>query len=74
MQIELTTEQEAQLSQMAALEGKATEDLAREVLARSIAAEANFLDAVRIGQEEADRGDLLEPSAVWAKVEESLRF
>lgn len=73
MQIELTAEQEVQLSQLAAKEGKTADELAHEVFARGLVTEAHFFEAVRIGQEEADSGDLLEPSAVWAQVEESLQ-
>jgi len=72
MQISLTREQEAQLSQIAAQEGKAEDELAREVFSRGLAAEAHFLAAIGIGQEAALRGDFIEQPAVWAAIEQVL--
>jgi predicted transcriptional regulator len=72
MQISLTIEQEAQLSQIAAQEGKTADELAQEVFSRGLAAEAKFLAAVRVGQDAARRGDFVEQSDVWAGVEQVL--
>ena len=73
MQITLTAEQEVQLSQMAAHEGKAADELAREVFSRGLAAESHFISAVKIGQDAALRGDFVEQSAVWAEIETVLQ-
>jgi predicted transcriptional regulator len=73
MQIDLTAEQEAQLSEIAAHEGKGADELAREVFSRGLAAEAHFIAAVKIGQEAASRGDFVEQSEIWAGVEQILR-
>lgn len=43
MEISLTTEQEAQLSHIAALEGKGADVLAREVFLRGLQVEANLV-------------------------------
>jgi predicted transcriptional regulator len=72
MQLTLTHEQEAQLSQIAAVEGRHADDLAREVFSRGLAAEAHFLEAVKLGQEAARRGDFVTSNEVWAGVEEEL--
>jgi predicted transcriptional regulator len=72
MQISLTHEQEAQLSQIAAQEGKPADELAREVFSLGLAAEAKFLAAVKIGQDAARCGDFVEHSDVWAGVEQVL--
>jgi len=72
MQITLTHEQEAQLSQIAEQQGKGADELAREVFSRGLAAETHFLKAVKIGQEAARRGDFVEQSEVWAGVEQVL--
>jgi len=72
MQLTLTYEQEAQLSQIAAVEGKHADDLAREVFSRGLAAEAHFLAAVKAGQEAARRGDFISHAEVWAGVEQAL--
>ncbi len=73
MQITLTAEQEVQLSQMAAHEGKAADELAREVFSRGLAAEAHFLSAVKLGQGAALRGDFIEQSALWSDIEAALQ-
>jgi predicted transcriptional regulator len=73
MQIHLTAEQEAQLSQLAAEEGKNTDELAREVFSRGLAAEAHFIAAVKIGQDAARRGDFVEQPQVWADIERILQ-
>jgi hypothetical protein len=73
MQINLTAEQEAQLSQIAPHEGKGADELAHEVFSRGLAAEAHFLAAVKHGQDAARRGDFVEPSEVWAGVEQILK-
>jgi predicted transcriptional regulator len=72
MQISLTREQEAQLSRIAAQEGKPADELAREVFSRALASEAKFLAAVKMGQDAAARGDFIEQSDVWAGVEQVL--
>jgi hypothetical protein len=43
MQIDLTAEQEAQLSRLAAQEGKGVDELAREVLLRVLDSEARLI-------------------------------
>jgi hypothetical protein len=73
MQITLAADQEVQLSQMAAHEGKATGELAREVFSRGLAAEAHFLSAVELGQDAARRRDFVEPSSLWTEIETILR-
>jgi predicted transcriptional regulator len=73
MQISLTAEEEVQLSQLAAQEGKATEDLAHEVFSRGLAAEAHFHAAVKLGQDAARRGDFVDQADVWTGVEDALR-
>ena len=75
MQIELTSEQEVQLSQIAAGEGKDAEEIAREIftLGLEAAAGAKFQSAVKIGQDAARGGDFMEPAEAWAGVEAALQ-
>jgi len=61
MEIYLTPEQEAQLSQLAAQEGKGEGEVAR------------FISAVKAGREAALRGEFVEQSEVWAGVESVLQ-
>jgi predicted transcriptional regulator len=73
MEIYLTPEQESQLSQLAAQEGKGEVEVAREVLSRGLAAEAGFISAVKVGREAVLRGEFVEQSEVWAGVESVLQ-
>ena len=73
MELKLTPEQETQLSEVARLEGKATEQLAQELFSHALSEEARFLAAVEEGREAARRGFFLEPDEVWARVEQVLQ-
>ena len=72
MEVQLSSEQAAQLSRMAALAGRSVDDLAREAVDRYLAEEARFHAAVQAGREEADRDDFIPTSEVWAAVEREL--
>lgn len=73
MTIQLTAEQEARLSQIAAQAGRGVEDLAREAVDLYIAEDDYFRAAVKDGIDAADRGELLTPSQVWGRVERVLK-
>ncbi len=73
MEIRLTSEQTVQLLQLAAVEGKAVDDLAGELLGRELLAEARFAAAVALGQQSAKCGDFVEAADVWAGVEAVLQ-
>jgi predicted transcriptional regulator len=73
MSIQLTSEQEARLSEIAAQAGRAVDDLAREAVDRYLAEDAHFRAAVQEGIDAADRGELLSSSEVWAQVERELQ-
>lgn len=73
MEVQLSVEQEAQLSRMAAQAGRAVGELAREAVDRFLAEEARFQAAVLAGQQAAARGDFLPASEVWANVERELQ-
>jgi predicted transcriptional regulator len=73
MQIELTAEQEAELSRIAAEEGKPAQEVALDVFTRALAAEARFIAAVKRGQDDARRGNFVEPSELWADIERILQ-
>jgi len=70
MQIVVTAEQEALLSQIAANERKNADEVALEVFSRGLVAEARFVAAVKMGQDAADRGDFVEQSELWVRVEQ----
>jgi len=73
MQINLTAEQEAQLTQIAAQEGKGAEELAGELLSRYLADEARFIEAVKLGEAALQRGQYLTHEQVGKRLERLLR-
>lgn len=73
MDISLTAEQEAQLTELATRSGKAVGELAAEAVARYIDEERRFAEAVKRGIEAADRGDFVTSDEVWARVERVLK-
>ncbi len=73
MQIKLTAEQAAQLSTIAAQVGKGADEVAQDVFLRGLAAEADFIAAVEVGQDAARRGDFIDQSEVWSDVEKLLQ-
>ena len=72
MTIQLTAEQEARLSQIAAQAGRGVEDLAREAVDLYLAEDSHFRAAVQEVIDAADRGELLSSSQVWERVERIL--
>jgi predicted transcriptional regulator len=73
MEVQLTTEQAAQLARVVALAGRPADELAREAVDRYLAEEAHFRVAVQAGLEDAERGDFVPTSEVWAGVERELQ-
>ncbi|MFP5275485.1 MAG: hypothetical protein ACLGPM_00095 [Acidobacteriota bacterium] len=72
MTIQLTAEQEARLAAIAAQAGRPVEELAREAVDLYIAEDPQFRAAVLKGLAEADRGEFISSSDVWAAVEREL--
>ena len=73
MQIDLTAEREAQLSKIAAQEGKAADELARELFSRYLAEEARFIEAVKLGEAALDRGEYLTHEQVGKRLDRLFR-
>jgi predicted transcriptional regulator len=69
MEVHLTPEQEAELSELASRKGWDPDKLAQEVLDFYMKHEARFVDAVKRGVASADRGDLIEHDLVLARIE-----
>jgi len=69
MEIHFTREQEAQLSQMAAQEGKNAEQLVADAALRLLQDDVRFRAAVRKGIEQADRGELIEEEEMNVRIE-----
>jgi predicted transcriptional regulator len=73
MTIQLTSEQENRLSEIAARAGRPIEELAREAVDRYLAEHARFRAAVQEGIDAADRGEFVTPTEVWTRVERALK-
>ena len=69
MEVQLTPEQEAQLTQMAAQAGTNPERFVKDVLVRYLDDEARFLAAVEKGIAAAERDEFIEEQEMDARVE-----
>jgi predicted transcriptional regulator len=74
MEVQLTPEQETQLTQLALRDGKAdASQLLKEAALRLLDEEARFRAAVLEGKAYADRGEFIEEEEMDARFEEMLR-
>jgi predicted transcriptional regulator len=73
MEVQLSVEQAAQLSQIADQTGRSADELAREAVDRYLTEEGRFHAGVQAGLDAAARGDFVPTSEVWAKVERALK-
>ena len=73
MEVDFTAEQEAQLAQIANHAGKDPVHLVKDAALRLLQNDAEFLDAIRQGVAQADRGEFIEEDEMDARVKEMLR-
>lgn len=73
MEVDFTPEQEAQLSQLASRRGSDTRHLVKDAALRLLEEDRQFCEGVERGFAAAQRGEFVESSEVWAKVENILR-
>jgi predicted transcriptional regulator len=73
MKIQLDPDQEARLADLAARDGRETDDLVREAVDRFLEEETRFAEAVRLGLVAAENGDFVASDEVWASVERALK-
>ncbi|MGO9336383.1 MAG: CopG family ribbon-helix-helix protein [Terracidiphilus sp.] len=73
MEVQLSTEQEYELSRIAAETGRSPGELAHEAIERYLSDEIRFRVGVQAGLEAAARGDFVETSEVWARIERALQ-
>jgi predicted transcriptional regulator len=73
MEVHLTPEQEAQLTQIATRQGINPERLAKDVVVRYLDDEARFLAAVEKGIAAAERGEFIEEEEMDARFERMLK-
>jgi predicted transcriptional regulator len=73
MEVHLTPEQEAELSELANRKGRDANTLAQEILALYLEQEARFVEAVKRGIASAGRGDFVEHDEVLARIDRLLQ-
>ncbi len=73
MEVHFSTEQGAQLSQIANYNGTPAEQLVKQAALRLVEEDAAFRAGVRRGIEQADRGQLIEHDEVKARIERLLK-
>jgi len=73
MEVHFTNEQENRLARIAARSGVDAERLVHDAVLRLLQEEDRFLAAVRIGLEQADRGEFIEEEEMDARFEAMLR-
>ena len=69
MQVHFTSEQEAQLSQIADHSGTDAEQVVKEAALRVLEEDARFRAAVEVGIAAAERGEFVEHADVWPRIE-----
>ncbi|MGB2678103.1 MAG: hypothetical protein WAN12_13550 [Candidatus Acidiferrum sp.] len=69
MEVQLTPEQEAELSKLATRRGRNANELAQEVLSLYLEHEARFIEAVKRGLESLDRGEYVSHEEVGARID-----
>lgn len=73
MDVQLSSEQAAQLARIASVSGRKVDELAREAVDRYLAEEARFQTAVQAGIDSADRGELVSSEDVWVRLEKKMQ-
>jgi predicted transcriptional regulator len=68
MEVHFTPEQEAQLAQLANLEGVAPAQLVQDAALRRLEGDAQFRAAIRKGIEQADNGQLIDEAEMDARL------
>jgi predicted transcriptional regulator len=69
MEVQLTPEQEAELSKLATRKGRNANQLAQEVIGFYLEHEARFIEAVKRGLESLDRGEYASHEEVGARID-----
>jgi predicted transcriptional regulator len=73
MEVHITPDQEAQLSDLAAKTGQGTDDLVQQAVEGLLAYNQWFKEQVRIGIDQLDRGEFIEEAEMDARVERMLQ-
>ena len=72
MEVHLNSEQLNKLAKLASEKGQAADVLAQEAISRYLDEEARFVEAVKLGEAQLERGEYLTHEEVGARVERLL--
>jgi predicted transcriptional regulator len=73
MEVHLTADQQARLSQLATDRGRDPDALAQEAIDSYLEAEFRFIEAVKLGEAELERGEYLTHEEVGARIDKLFR-
>ncbi len=73
MEVRLTAEQQHQLTELASHKGRETDALVQEAIARYLAEEARFIEAVELGEAASERGEYLTHEETGKRLERLFR-
>jgi predicted transcriptional regulator len=74
MEVHLTADQEAKLARLATDKGCEPDALAQEAIDSYLEAEFRFIEAVKQGESELERGEYLTHDEVGARIEQLFRL
>ncbi len=72
MEVHLKPEQASKLEQLANDRGRDADSLAQEAITRYLEQEARFLEAVKLGESQLERGEYLTHEEVGSRIERLL--
>jgi predicted transcriptional regulator len=72
MDVHLSPDQASKLAQLASERGRDADALAQEAISRYLKEEARFVQAVKLGESQLERGEYLSHEEVGARVERLL--
>ena len=73
MEVHLSSDQLTKLANLARDKGRAADVLAQEAISRYLEEEARFVEAVKLGEAQLDRGEYLTHEEVGARVQRLLK-
>ena len=73
MKVHLNPGQASRLAQLASDRGRDADSLAQEAISRYLEEEARFLEAVKLGESQLERGEYLTHEEVGSRIERMLK-
>jgi predicted transcriptional regulator len=73
MEVHLNPEQASKLAQLASDRGRDADSLVQEAISRYLEEEAHFLQAVKLGESQLERGEYLTHEEVGSRIERMLK-